>query len=45
MGSQYSYLVRDTWVGYNSASKPVTFSDQPAANDSIWATSFRFYLP
>ena len=45
MGSQYSYVVRDTWVGYNSASKPVTFSDQPAANDSIWATSFRYYLP
>ncbi len=44
-GSQYSYLVRNTWVGYSSASKPVTFGDQPAANDSIWATSFRYYLP
>jgi len=45
MGSQYSYLVRNTWVGYNSASKPVTFGDTPTANDSIWATSFRYYLP
>ena len=45
MGSQYSYLVRNTWVGYNSASKPVTFGDQPTANDSLWATSFRYYLP
>src|SRR5271157_4430326 len=45
MGSQFSYIVRDTWVGYNSASKPVTFSDQPTANDSLWATSFRYYLP
>lgn len=44
-GSQYSYLVRNTWVGYNSASKPVTVGDQPTANDSIWATSFRYYLP
>ena len=45
MGSQFSYIVRDTWVGYNSATKPVTFSDQPAANDTLWATSFRWYLP
>jgi cell division protein FtsB len=45
VGPQYSYIVRDTWVGYNSATKPVTFSDQPAANDTLWATSFRWYLP
>ena len=45
MGSQFSYVVRSTWVGYNSASKPVTFSDQPSANDTIWGTSFRYYLP
>jgi len=44
-GSQYSYLVRNTWVGYSSISKPVTAGDQPTANDSIWATSFRYYLP
>jgi len=34
-GSQYSYLVRNTWVGYSSISKPVTAGDQPTANDSI----------
>ncbi len=45
MGSQFSYMVRNTWVGYNSASKPVTFGDQPTANDVLWATSFRYYLP
>jgi hypothetical protein len=44
-GSQFSYLVRNTWVGYNSITKPVTAGDQPTANDSIWATSFRYYLP
>jgi hypothetical protein len=45
MGSQFSYIVRNTWVGFNSAAKPITFSDQPTANDSLWATSFRWYLP
>src|SRR5271166_6011714 len=45
MGSQFSYVVRNTWVGYSSATKPVTFSDQPSANDAIWGTSFRYYLP
>ena len=45
IGSQYSYVVRNTWVGYTSATKPITFSDQPTANDSIWATSFRYFLP
>jgi hypothetical protein len=44
-GSQFSYIVRNTWVGFNSVTKPVTFSDQPTANDSLWATSFRWYLP
>src|SRR5271166_6432738 len=45
MGSQLSYVVRNTWVGYNSAIKPITFADQPSANDTIWGTSFRYYLP
>ena len=45
MGSQLSYVVRNTWVGYSSATKPVTFGDQPSANDTIWGTSFRYYLP
>ena len=45
MGTQFSYLVRNTWVGYASATKPVILGDQPTANDSIWATSFRYYLP
>jgi len=45
MGSQFSYVVRNTWVGYSSATKPVTFGDQPSANDTIWGTSFRYYLP
>ena len=44
IGPQYSYIVRNTWVGYGSKT-PVIVGDQPSANDSVVATSFRYYLP
>jgi hypothetical protein len=41
-GMQYSYVTRVTWSGTGSSSHP---SGQPAANDSMVFTSFRYYLP
>ena len=35
-GFQYSYIVRNTWLGVGGA---------PKAIDNMWFTSFRYYLP
>jgi len=43
-GGQYSYVVRNTWVGLSQA-KPAIIGAQPTANDSIVLTSFRWFLP
>jgi len=45
-GSQFSYVVRNTWAGaLPSGSNNVVHGLQPTANEAIWGTSFRYYLP
>ncbi len=44
-GPQYSYLVRNAWVG-NSSTTTGTFTPvAPHGIDNIFMTSFRYYLP
>jgi hypothetical protein len=45
-GTQYSYVVRNTWSGITSAAgvTPVTYGS-PEGLDSMVFTSFRYYLP
>ena len=50
MGSQFSYIVRNTWSGAALQINPLGSNNvvhglQPTANDSYWATSFRYFLP
>ncbi|OLC91677.1 MAG: hypothetical protein AUH86_20265 [Acidobacteria bacterium 13_1_40CM_4_58_4] len=42
-GSQYSYLVKNTWSGNNNT--PGAVGLQPKAIDNMVFTSFRYYLP
>ncbi len=42
MGPQYSYLVRNAWVGYNSTAGVYV---APHGIDNMFLTSFRYYLP
>jgi hypothetical protein len=42
-GFQYSYTVRHTWLGIGDVLNPL--SGSPKAIDSMWFTSFRYYLP
>jgi len=41
-GPQYSYLIRDSWTGTNSTQ---TAFFAPHGYDSMFLTSFRYYLP
>ncbi len=48
MGSQYSYLTRDAWVGYGLppfTTVPGKSTIAPTAVENMWFTSFRYYLP
>jgi hypothetical protein len=42
-GIQYSYAERRTWTGIGDPAEGLTNS--PKAMDSMWFTSFRYYLP
>lgn len=46
-GIQYSYLVKNTWSGNNSAPNSLTPGPglQPKAIDNMIFTSFRYYIP
>jgi uncharacterized protein YoxC len=48
-GIQYSYVIRHTWQGVGLAANPVTntpaIPGSPDANDNMFFTSFRYYLP
>ena len=44
-GAQYSYVTRQTWSGANSSTPPVPGSYSPEGLDSMFFTSFRYYLP
>jgi hypothetical protein len=48
-GIQYSYAERHTWQGVGLAANPVTgtpaIPGSPKANDNMFWTSFRYYLP
>jgi hypothetical protein len=48
-GIQYSYVIRHTWQGVGLAGNPVTnapaIPGSPDANDNMFFTSFRYYLP
>ena len=43
-GSQYSYLVRNTWSGVGGTSGP-SITGQPQGTNNLFFTSFRYYLP
>jgi hypothetical protein len=52
IGMQYSYLVRDAWVGYGPLFNvnpppfnPGSSTLAPRAIENMWFTSFRYYLP
>lgn len=44
-GAQYSYVVRNTWSGACALDSCTRPGANPNAYDSMWFTSFRYYLP
>jgi hypothetical protein len=42
IGSQYSYIKKDAWLGAGSVAGTTA---APTTNDSVWLTSMRYYLP
>jgi len=43
-GLQYSYVTKTAWTGYGTK-KPVPPGANPSADDNMFFTSFRYYLP